>query len=121
MGGKVSIASASGKSFGEGSVVVTLQNQTLSSLSVVLRQGSIFQHVDWQHRQNLLVMMDYVILLPAEGSVTKQLHTYCMNLTCACSSGNPMSLTDFYFDDAAKLESQGLIWDHFENHFRELR
>merc|ERR1711957_696362 len=62
--GKVSIASASGKSFGEGSVVVTLQNQTLSSLSVVLRQGSIFQHVDWQHRQNLLVMMDYVILLP---------------------------------------------------------
>lgn len=115
--GSVTITEATGTSFGQNSVTLSLQSQLAQDCQIVVRQGSIFQHVDWQHRQNLCVCMDYMILLPAGGIATKQLNAYCMNVTCSCSNGNPMSLTEFYFDDLAVLESQGLVWDHFEKSF----
>jgi len=116
-GGGLTLAAATGQSFGANSVTITLQSQFPHDCKVVVRQGSIFQHVDWQHRQNLCIGMDYVLEVPAGGTLTKQLHAHCLNVSCACSNGNPMNLTDFFFDDLGVLESQGKIWDHFEKAF----
>lgn len=112
--GRIAIEAATGQGFGANSVRLKIKNMTSQSCEVAIRQGSIFQHADWQHRQNLLVKMDYFVVVPASGVVSKGLHTYCMNWSCASSNGSPVCLTEFYFDDMAKLESQGLVWDHFE-------
>jgi len=115
--GKVAIEAASGKSFGVGSVTLRLRNDSDQPLEIAVRRGSVFQHIAWEHRQNLLVCVDYVVPLPPAGSALRHLDAYCMNLSCACSSGNPMSLTDFFFDKADVLESQGRVWDHFQQCF----
>mmetsp|Transcript_127111 Transcript_127111/g.219313 ORF Transcript_127111/g.219313 Transcript_127111/m.219313 type:complete len:1030 (-) Transcript_127111:224-3313(-) len=116
--GKVSIESATGCSFGTDSVELKLKNLTSSEdLEVAIAQGSIFQHVDWQHRQNLLIAVDYVLPLPAAASVTKKMMAHCMNFTCACSNGNPMNLTEFYFDDAEVMATQYSVWQHFQSRF----
>jgi hypothetical protein len=112
--GLVSIEVASGSSFGAEALTLKLRSSAAEDLEIAVRRGSIFQHVDWQHRQNLLVSIEYVVTVPAGGCVLKQLHAYCMNLSCACSNGNPMNLTELYLDDPAVLESQGRVWDHFE-------
>lgn len=114
---KVELVSASGSGFGLDSVEIKLQSHVNEELQIVVPRGVIFQHEDWNHRQNLMVAMDYIITLPARLSVNKKLMAFCMNVTCACSCGNPMNLTEFYFDDSAVLESQGLVWDHFEQSF----
>lgn len=115
--GKVGIESVIGSGFGIDSLELTMQNNGMEDMQITVQRGTIFQHVNWEHRQNLMVAMDYVISLPARATVTKNMNAFCMNVKCACSSGNPMSLTEFYLDDSAVLESQGLVWDHFEQCF----
>jgi hypothetical protein len=115
--GKVVIESITGHGFGLDSLQIELRSNTNEDLQITVQKGTICQHINWEHRQNLMLAMDYVIALPARSQVTKKMMAYCMNLTCACSSANPMNLTEFYLDDSAVLESQGLVWDHFEQCF----
>jgi len=115
--GKVAIERIVGTGFGIDSLELVLRSNASEDLEVTVQKGTIFQHVNWEHRQNLMAAVDYVIPLPSKAVVTKKMMAYCMNSTCACSSGNPMNLTDFYLDDSAVLESQGTVWDHFEQCF----
>jgi len=116
-GGKLQIEGAKGRSFGAESLELRLRNEGAEELTVIVQHGTIFQHVDWQHRQNLLVAMDYRLVIPAGGAAEKKMHAYCMNLSCACSCGNPMSLTELYFDDEEATSSQSAVWDHFQRSF----
>merc|ERR1712039_777682 len=86
-------------------------------MEITVQRGTVFQHIDWQHRQNLIVPIDSVIPVAASSTVSKELLAFCMNVTCACSSGNPLSLTEFFIDNTSVLESQGAVWDHFEGCF----
>jgi len=115
--GQVMIDAAIGRGFGKDSLQLALRNRSSDVCQVVIQQGTIFQHVDWQHRQNLLVAVDYVISVPAGGVASKKLMAYCMNLSCACSNGNSMELTEFYFDDLEVLQDQSKVWDHFQRSF----
>lgn len=115
--GHLSIESASGKGFGAGSLHLHLKNRRNQPIEIAIQRGTIFQHVDWQHRQNLLVSMTYLISLGAQQEMRKDLHAFCMNVSCACSNGNPMQLTEFYFDNAEVLEEQCRVWDYFEGCF----
>jgi len=117
--GKVVMETIVGTGFGIDSLELRLRSNTSEDISVTVQKGTIFQHMNWEHRQNLMVAVDYVISVPSRTSVNKKMMTYCMNQSCACSSGNPMNLTEFYFDDSAALESQGTIWDHFEGCFNK--
>lgn len=114
MSGEVTIEAVTGTCF---TLRLKLHNNDSDDLEVFVRRGTIFQHLDWAHRQNLMVCVDYVITVPGNQTMTKELKAYCMNLTCACSRGNAMALTDFYFDDPGVLSSQGQIWDHFQGCF----
>jgi len=113
--GLVSIEAITGTSFGPGSLELTLCGK--SNCDVVVQSGTIFQHVDWVHRQNLLVAVAAVLSVPAGGQVSMKLFAHCMNLSCACSNGNEMQLTEFYFDDVEVLKMQGRVWRHFETAF----
>jgi len=115
--GKVVIEEAIGTSFGKDAVRLKLRSLSSEPMEVAIRRGTIFQHVDWVHRQNLMVEIDYLIAIPAGGCADKQMMAYCMNLTCGCSNGNPMELTEFYFDTTAVLDSQGHVWNHFQSCF----
>jgi len=115
--GQVVIESVVGRSLGNGSLQMKLRSSCAEDLEVTVRRGTIFQHVDWQHRQNLMVSVEYVVLVPAGGSVVKAMSAYCMNSSCACSAGNPMALTDFCMEDETVLQSQASVWDHFERCF----
>lgn len=117
--GKVVIEGIIGTGFGIDSLELSLTNNSQEDLEVTVQRGTIFQHINWEHRQNLMVAVDYVIPLGVGARVNKKMMAYCMNLSCACSSGNSMNLTDFYFDNSVALESQGSIWDHFESCFRK--
>uniref|UniRef100_A0A7S4SUG8 Uncharacterized protein n=1 Tax=Alexandrium monilatum TaxID=311494 RepID=A0A7S4SUG8_9DINO len=114
--GQVQLVKATGTSFGKGSLQLALKNEAVQDVSPVVRSGTIFQHVDWKHKQNLMVMVDSRIELLMGTTVEKKLAAYCMNLSCACSSGQPMQLTEFYYDGKA-LECQGWVWDHFQGKF----
>jgi len=111
--GRVAVRDIAGVGFGRESLGIRLVNQTSEPLEIAIRQGTIFQHRDWQHRQNLLVAMDYVVLVPGDGDALKLLSTFCMNSSIASPHGT-MELTELYFDDAAALASQGLVWDYFD-------
>lgn len=115
--GLVQIEAATGHGFGDGALELKLTSDSELDIKINVRRGTIFQHVDWQQRANLLVAYDYIITLPAQGGATRTMNAYCMNVGCACSNGNPLALTEFYLDDDAILESQGKIWDHFESCF----
>jgi hypothetical protein len=115
--GKIVIEAVTGQGFGIDSLELKLQSKAVEDIEITVQRGTIFQHISWEHRQNLMVAVDYVIPLPSKSTVGKKMMAYCMNSTCACSSGNPMSLTEFYFDDSNALESQGTVWDHFEQCF----
>jgi len=117
LSGKVMLQAAEGRSYGQDALMVTLQSATSEPLEVTIRRGTIFQHVDWVHRQNLLVAYDYLLSLPAGGVASKKMMAYCMNVTCSCSAGDSMQLTEFYIDEREILESQAAVWDHFESSF----
>eukprot|EP00927_Polykrikos_kofoidii_P025669 TRINITY_DN23029_c0_g1_i1.p1 TRINITY_DN23029_c0_g1~~TRINITY_DN23029_c0_g1_i1.p1 ORF type:complete len:1171 (-),score=203.23 TRINITY_DN23029_c0_g1_i1:29-3394(-) len=113
--GAVVIESITGTGFGRDSVQITLVNKSdTKELTVAIRQGTIFQHVDWEHRQNLMAKIEFLVVLPPGGIVRKRLDCYCLNVTCACSNGNKMSLTEFYIDDPEALSSQCAVWKHVE-------
>merc|ERR1711924_289294 len=113
----LTVSGAHGTSFGTDALELELSNPGPTELDVTVRKGTIFEHVDWQHRQNLMVAIEYRLKVPA-GAIKKKLTAFCMNLSCACSAGNPMMLTEFYFDDSQVLSSQGLVWEHFESIFK---
>jgi len=113
--GLVNIDAATGRGYGQDSLELTLRGNT--ECAVVVQRGTIFQHVDWVHRQNLLVAVDAVLDVPAGGQVSMKLHAYCMNASCACARGNPMQLTEFYFDDVEVLKMQCRVWNHFQTAF----
>lgn len=116
--GKVAIESVVGRGFGLDSLEIGLRSNSSEDITVTVQKGTIFQHLNWEHRQNLIVALDYVITLPAKSMVTKKMMAHCMNSTCACSNGNhPMSLTEFYLDDSAVLANQATVWDYFEECF----
>jgi len=116
--GAVVIESVTGCGFLAKSITLQVMNATDEELHVTVQRGTIFQHITWEHRQNLMIELDYVLKLGPGMSVTKQMSAYCMNLSCACSSGNPMALTKFYLDDDCDvLEGQGRVWDYFEGCF----
>jgi len=118
--GTVAIQSATGTGLGPDALLLVLSNKTNKDAEVAIPRGTIFQHVDWQHRQNLMVSIDYVLKVRAGELLSKPMSAYCMNLSCACSRGNPLALTDFYFDDAEGLKDQGNVWDHFERCFSKM-
>lgn len=115
--GKVVIEEATGSSFGNGALTLKLRSLASEPMEVAVRRGSIFQHTDWVHKQNLLVAIDYLVTIPAGDLVEKSMKAYCMNQSCSCSSGEFMELTEFYFDTSHVLDSQGNVWDHFESCF----
>jgi tetratricopeptide (TPR) repeat protein len=115
--GKVAIEQATGKSFGNGALQLKLRSLSSEPIEVAIRRGTIFQHSDWFHKQNLLVAIDYLLIIPAGGVEEKSMMAHCMNASCACSAGEAMELTEFYFDTSHILDSQGNVWDHFESCF----
>eukprot|EP00933_Yihiella_yeosuensis_P011371 TRINITY_DN11862_c1_g6_i1.p1 TRINITY_DN11862_c1_g6~~TRINITY_DN11862_c1_g6_i1.p1 ORF type:complete len:1129 (-),score=239.47 TRINITY_DN11862_c1_g6_i1:167-3553(-) len=110
---KVILEFASGQGFGLDAINMKLRNPGIVTILVAVRRGTIFQHVTWEHRQNLMVSMDYVVEIAPGASVLKSFSAHCMNLNCACSSGNPMALTEFYIDNDAIIGEQVDVWDHF--------
>lgn len=111
--GVLTIASASGHSFGKKALHLELRNESPSTLQVVLCGGTIFEHIAWVHRQNLMVIADFQIVLTSKSSASYSIDAHCMNSMCSCSNGNPMYLTDYYFTDREVLPHQGRVWDHF--------
>ena len=54
-----------------------------------------------------------VKLTTAHEPVKRTISAHCMNQSCSCSAGEPMQLTQWYFD-GPELGVQGLIWNHFQ-------
>jgi hypothetical protein len=119
--GDVAIQSVLGSNFGSDSVRLELRSLCGQPVLVALRRGSIFQQQTWEHRQNLVLNVDYCIEVPAEGTIEKRMSGFCINHSCAAPRGNPMDLTEFYLDDDTILTSQALVWDHFESIFAKTR
>mmetsp|Transcript_103145 Transcript_103145/g.183283 ORF Transcript_103145/g.183283 Transcript_103145/m.183283 type:complete len:1129 (-) Transcript_103145:35-3421(-) len=115
----VAIVSCTGTGFGIDSVRIELKNLVQDNMTINIRRGTIFQQQGWQHRQNLLVGIDYCIEVPAGSTIVKHMHGYCINRTCALSQSSPLDLTDFYLDDDTVLASQAVVWDHFEGIFKK--
>jgi len=115
--GILAMEAATGTGFGLDALQLVFRNKANDDAEVAIPRGTIFQHIDWQHRQNLMVSVDYVVHVPAGKTVHKPMSAYCMNSSCACSRGNPMALTDFYFEDAQVLQDQMSVWDHFDGCF----
>jgi hypothetical protein len=115
--GKVEIEEATGTSFGVDAMTLQLRSMASEPIQVAIRRGTIFQQVDWVHKQNLLIAIDYMLTIPPGGVAAKVMMAYCMNVTCSCSAGENMELTEFYFDTSHVLDSQGNVWDHFESCF----
>lgn len=114
LGGQVQLEVATGVGF---HITVHLRNNTDQTIPIVVRAGTVFQHVDWHHRQNLMVQFDYYIYLPPNDVETKKMCAYCMNRSCACSRGEELDLTDWYFEDPNIFSSQAHVWSHFEGAF----
>lgn len=115
--GEVIIESVVGNGFGTDSLELTLRSSTSDNLQVSVQRGTIFQQIGWEHRQNLMVAVDYVVSLPSGASLCKKMRTFSLNHSCACARDSPMSLTEFYVDDPKILESQGMVWDYFQRCF----
>lgn len=117
----VRIEAVTGKSYGSSALTLKLENLSNAPLCVVVPAGTVFQHISWIHRQNLLVGRTYHIDLAAGESRAQVLGGYCMNRSCSCSKGDTMQLTALLFEDIDILQSQGKIWDHFEGCFSRFR
>jgi hypothetical protein len=119
--GLVSIISATGHSFGKQALWLNVQNVGKGQTTVVLASGTIFEHTDWVHKQNLMVINTTTIRLWPKESKQVKVDAHCMNISCSCSNGESMYLTDFYFDKQAIIAHQSKIWDYFETKFSECR
>jgi len=107
---------ATGHSFGEQALHLEVKNTSASALVVVLCAGTVFEHIGWVHRQNLMVIADFQIRLGDKGYASCRINAHCMNSMCGCSNGNQMYLTDFYFTDRDILPEQSSIWNHFNKY-----
>ena len=88
----VEIVSVSGNGYCEESLSITLKSLCPYPLRVEIVKGTVFQHIDWVHKQNLMVYATTAIdVLPAK-TVTQTVNAYCMNLTCSCSCGESMQV-----------------------------
>lgn len=119
--GQVRIDQASGHGYGQGSLRVSVVNATDASLVVEVPAGTIFEHIGWVHKQNLIVGRPLTLKLDPNDTRRVQIGGYCMNRTCGCASGEKMYLTSLLLDDPDVLESQGKVWDHFEDVFQRHR
>jgi len=113
--GLINLEAAVGSGFGPGSVSLLLVSNSKDDVEVVVRRGSIFQQSGWTHRSNLIVVVDTVVKVPAGQRVLHKIEAYSMNRSCAIPNGNPLSLTEFYFDELDIMQNQARVWDHFQS------
>ncbi|CAE7797722.1 LRGUK [Symbiodinium sp. CCMP2592] len=104
---------------GVNNLKVTLRSLSSETLQIALRRGTIFQQKTWNHRQNLVTGVDYVLEVPAGGRVTKEVLGFSLNFTCPPPRSDEMHVTEFYFDVERVLGSQALIWDHMQAVFHK--
>jgi hypothetical protein len=88
--------------------------------TLVIQAGTIFQHKDWVHKQNLMVIKTVKIKIGNGETVSHKINAHCMNVTCCCSSGEDMELTSFVYSGEA-LGVQGKIWKMFTQKITEGR
>jgi len=119
--GLLDIVSATGHSFGAKALHLTVKNPGKGQVSVVLSSGTIFEHIGWVHKQNLMVINNVTLSLWPKQQKEVKVDAHCMNLSCSCSAGESMYLTDFYFDNMRIAAHQSSVWKHFEGKFRACR
>lgn len=118
--GDVRIEAASGRGYGANALTLKLCNTTSQQLRVYVKAGTVFEHIGWVHKQNLLVGRSVLFTLQPGETEERQIGAYCMNLSCSCAAGEKMYLTAL-IADGPYLASQGKVWDHFEGCFKALR
>jgi len=122
--GRVKISNCTGKSLGKNALCLTLQTIRKGDelFTVAVEKGTIFQHIDWVHKQNLMVIKTvYMELSGSLGDICeKRINAHCMNSMCCCSAGESMTLTNFYFDEPV-LGIQGKVWSFLNNKIAEGR
>ena len=96
--GLVTIMDCRGTSYGKNSLSLKLQSKSPKAVNVLLLSGTIFEHIKWVHKQNLMVIADRTISLYPNETVSMRVGAHCMNLSCNCSEGENMYLTDLYMD-----------------------
>lgn len=120
--GRVEIVSCSGNSYGKNALHLALRTcqEGDGPFTVAVQKGTIFQHTDWVHKQNLMVIRTrHMKFLSGKAGLTceKRINAHCMNSMCCCSSGESMTLTKFYFDEPA-LGVQGRVWNFLDKKFQ---
>jgi len=115
--GTVLIEAASGKSYGRDALTLKLRNTTSAKLSVAVPAGAIFEHISWIHHQNLLVGRTVHFHLEPGEVKEQRLGAHCMNQSCACADHDSMYLTSLVCEDEKLLQSQAVVWQHFEGLF----
>ncbi|CAE7369399.1 LRGUK [Symbiodinium sp. CCMP2456] len=104
---------------GVNNLTVTLRSLSSEPLQIALRRGTIFQQKTWNHRQNLVTGVDYVLEVPPGGCVRKEVLGFSLNFNCPPPRSDEMHVTEFYFDIERVLGSQALIWDHMQAAFHK--
>ena len=94
-----------------------LRNVTTTPIRLSVCPGTIFEHIGWVHRQNLMVRHYKSLCLAPSASISVVLSVYCMNSTCGYATGQKMYLTEFYMPDKSVLASQARVWQHFDASF----
>merc|ERR1712226_1380580 len=113
----VTVTTVKGQSYGANALTVSLKSRCPLPLRIEIARGTVFQHVGWVHKQNLMVSATVAIEIFPGKSATRKIDAYCMNSTCACSAGETMELTEFILDPALQgrvLATQGETWRHLE-------
>lgn len=110
------LLAVNGRSYQANALTLKIRSlQKHGPLRLGIPAGTIFQHVAWVHKQNLMTKSwKEVTCMPGEDAVVK-LFGFCMNADCSCSSGEDMYLTSLMFEDHQILErGQRAVWDHFQ-------
>lgn len=92
-------------------MTLEIKSNVFQELEILLKKGTIFEHVDWVYKQNLCVSTNTLMKLDPKDKAVFKVNAYCMNSMCGCSNMEPMALTDFYIDDQKALENQGNTWN----------
>ncbi|CAJ1357118.1 unnamed protein product [Effrenium voratum] len=112
--GAVLLEEVTANGTGVGNLKVTLRSLSEEPLEILLRRGTIFQQKTWNHRQDLITGVDYLVKLVPGKSATIEALGLSLSTSCAAPCGDEMNLTAFYFDNDKVLAGQALIWDHFQ-------
>lgn len=67
---KIKIKSVKGKCLGKDALKVNIASNSSSALTIELRRGTIFEHIDWVHKQNLCVSNRTVLSIEAFDECT---------------------------------------------------